>query len=143
MISDNIFQENSPAASGTVLTSNGAGVRPSFQAPSSFTLGCTALTGSADALPLLGAAFVTATGVDAMTLATPTAGGPGTGNDGQRLSVFDAGGHAHTITIAADKLAPSHDTITFNGTVGSCVHLIAFNGIWYVTSSSGVSFSEV
>jgi hypothetical protein len=143
MISDNVFQEGAPATAGTVLTATGAGNRPTFQAPSSFTLGCTALTGTADALPLLGAVFVAATGVDAMTLATPVAGGPGTGNDGQRLRVTDAAGHAHTITTAADKIAPSHDTITFNGTVGSFVELIAYNGLWYVGASSGVSLSEV
>lgn len=142
MIADNIFQESSPAAAGTVLTANGSFARPSFQAPSTITLGCTALTGATDALPLLGSVFVNSTGVDAMTLATPTVGGPGTGNDGQLLEVFDTGGHAHTITVADEIFEGVNDLLTFSGTVGSYVRLRAYNGKWWIVGSSGVTASD-
>lgn len=111
-------------------------------------------SGSADALPIATAnIFVTTAGVDAMTLATPKAGVyPSNvpsqnpiqiGDDGKVLLIVDTTGHAHTITTAADKIAPSHDTLTFNGTVGSYVELIAFGGLWYIIASSGVAASEV
>lgn len=98
-----------------------------------------AKAGATDALPLGGFCPVTTAGVNAMTLATPSAGT----DDGKRLSVVDTGGHAHTITTAANKIAPSHDTVTFNGTIGSFVVLVAYNGLWYVLGSSGVAFTEV
>ena len=144
MIADNIFQESSAAPAGAVLTSNGSFARPSFQTPTSFTVGVTALTGSTDAIPVApGVIRVASSGVDAMTLATPTAGAPGVGDDGKQIWVYDAGGHVHTITTAANKITPSHDTLTFNGTAGSYVHLLADNGLWLVLGSSGVTASEV
>lgn len=97
------------------------------------------LTGSTDALPLLGSVFVDSSGVDAMTLATPTAGGPGVGDDGKLLTVTDSGGHAHTITTATNKIVPSHHVITFNGTVGSFVTLQARGGLWFVQGQGGLT----
>lgn len=99
----------------------------------------TNLTGSTDALPLEGECYISTAGVDATTLATPTAGGPGTGDDGKCLRVTDVGGHAHTITTASNKVVPSHHLLTFNGTAGSFVELQAFNGLWYVKAINGVT----
>lgn len=98
-------------------------------------------SGSADAITFPGSVFVTTAGVDAMTLATPTAGGPGTGNDGAILRVTDTTGHAHTITTAANKIAPAHHVVTFNGTVGSFIELEAFGGLWYPMAQSGVAIT--
>jgi hypothetical protein len=98
-------------------------------------------SGSADAITFPGSVFVTTAGVDAMALATPTAGGPGTGNDGDILRITDAGGHAHTVTAASNKIVPSHHLITFNGTVGSWIELQAFGGLWYPKANSGVTIS--
>jgi hypothetical protein len=104
----------------------------------------TSYTGSTDALAFPGNAAIDSTGVNAMTLATPKAGQQPAGDDGKTVYVVDTGGHAHTITTAANKIAPSHDTATFNGTAGSNVTLRAYNGLWYpVGTSLGVSFSEV
>ncbi len=99
----------------------------------------TAKAGSTDALPLFGTIYITTAGVNATTLATPTAGAPGTGDDGKLLTVTDTGGHAHTITTASNKVAPSHHLLTFDGTVGSFVTLQAFGGLWYVKASGGVT----
>lgn len=74
-----------------------------------------------------------------MTLATPTAGT----DDGKHIWIYDAGGHAHTVTTAANKILPSHDTATFNGTAGSYVHFLCDNGLLIVLGSTGVTFTEV
>lgn len=101
------------------------------------------LSGSADAIPITGRGefFITTAGVDATTLATPTAGGFGVGQDGAEIVVTDVGGHAHTITLASNILVPSHHLLTFNGTAGSFVRLKAYNGLWYVRESNGVTAS--
>ncbi len=102
----------------------------------------TKLTGSTDALPLFGDVAVGSAGVDAMTLGAPAAGsGQNGGNDGSKLRVTDIGGHAHTITLGSNNLAPSHHLLTFNGTIGSFVDLEAYNGLWYVKQSNGVTAS--
>lgn len=76
---------------------------------------------------------ITKAGVAALTLALPTI-------DGQRMLIQDVGGHAHTITapIASPPTAGFNGTlslITFNGTIGSWVELIGYNGSWYARSS--------
>ena len=102
------------------------------------------LTGSADPMPFPGNVSLDGTGVDATTLATPLAGEQPAGDDGKTIFVVDTGGHAHTITTAANKISPSHDTATFGGTVGSNVTLRARNGVWYLVGTAlGVTFSEV
>jgi hypothetical protein len=100
------------------------------------------LTGSADPLPFPGNFSLDGTGVDALTLATPKAGQQPAGDDGKSVFVLDTGGHAHTITTAANKISPSHSVATFGGTAGSNVELRANNGIWYpVGTALGVTFS--
>ncbi len=108
-----------------------------------------ALTGGGGTLgrgsvPICGTVFVTAAGVDAMTLATPVAGPPSGGsnqNDGLSLTIIDTTGHAHTITTATNKVNGNKKTITFGGTVGNFVELIAFQGVWYVAAFAGVTLS--
>lgn len=100
----------------------------------------TKLTGATDAIPLTGGTVIVATaGVDAMTLATPTAGT----NDGLRLTVISAGAHAHTITTAADKINGGDDTATFAAAAGNSITLVAYQGIWYAENLTGVTLSEV
>jgi len=89
-----------------------------------------------------GAVVVTKAGVAALTLALPTAGLPAAaGHDGQILRIVDVGGHAHTVTTPASGLNGSVHIATFNGTVGSFVELIAYNAVWYVLASSGITLS--
>lgn len=102
----------------------------------------TILTGSADALPFPGTVEVASSGVDAMTLATPVAGPQPAGDDGKTILVYDSGGHAHTITTAANKIINSKHIGTFNGTIGSNIQLQAQNGIWVVVgTASGVALT--
>lgn len=98
-------------------------------------------SGSSDALTFPATVFITTAGVDATTLLTPTAGGPGVGNDGDRLVVIDTSGHAHTITTASNKIVPSHSLVTFGGGVGALIEFIAYNGLWYPIFATGVSIS--
>lgn len=100
------------------------------------------LTGSADPMPFPGNVALSGTGVDATTLATPVAGQQPAGDDGKTIFILDTGGHAHTVTAAANKISPSHSVATFGGTAGSNVTLRAYNGVWYpVGTSLGVTFS--
>lgn len=124
--------------------SSGGAAQPSFRAlvaadipAQNLQFTVTTLTGSTDALTFPSDNYITTAGVDATTLATPTAGT----DDGKILRVTDVGGHAHTITTAANKIVPSHHLATFNGTAGSWVELEAYQGLWYPRASSGVAIT--
>jgi hypothetical protein len=93
-------------------------------------------------LPVVGTSFIETAGVDATTLATPVAGDPSLGgNDGLTITIIDNGGHAHTVTAAANKIVGNKHLLTFNGTLGSFVQLVARNGIWIPLALSGVTVS--
>lgn len=124
---------------GLCLMSLGAGTDPKF---SPFGQNCIAAPGATDALPLYGNVFVTKAGVDAMTLATPTAGSIAAGgNDGQILVVKSTTANAHTITTATNKINGNKAVATFGGAVTDFIVLIAFNGVWHVIASSGITLS--
>lgn len=122
--------------------SSGGAAQPSFRAlvtadlPAVTTPGNT-LSGSTDAVTFPSQNFVTTSGIDAMTLATPVA----TTDDFKIVFVCDEGGHAHTITTASNKIVPSHHLVTFGGTAGSFVYLIAYQGLWYPLANSGVTIT--
>lgn len=97
----------------------------------------TTLSGSTDAIVFPGSNFITTAGVDATTLATPTA----VTDDGKIVRIFDTGGHAHTVTTASSKIVPAHALITFGGTAGSYIELEAFGGLWYPKDNLGVVIS--
>jgi len=97
---------------------------------------------AATSTPICGTSFIETAGVDATTLATPVAGAPSAGgNDGLEITIVDNGGHAHTVTTAANVITPSHHLATFNGTQGSFVTFVARNGKWLPIQSSGVTIS--
>lgn len=104
----------------------------------------TPLVGSADVCPHLGLIPIASAGVDNIALSQPTAGSPPSvpmGEDGEVMLLIDVGGHAHVITTAASGIVGGHHTITFNGTAGSWVELLAYNGVWYVLANSGVTIA--
>lgn len=93
-------------------------------------------------VPICGTSFIETGGVDACTLATPVAGAPSTGgNDGLEITIIDNSGHAHTVTAATNVITPAHHLITFGGTQGSFVTLVARNGKWIPVQQSGVTIS--
>lgn len=98
--------------------------------------------GAVSTVPICGTSFIETGGVDACTLATPVAGAPSAGgNDGLEITIIDNSGHAHTVTAAAGVITPAHHLITFNGTQGSFVTLVARNGKWIPVQQSGVTIS--
>lgn len=91
------------------------------------------------ATPVAGTSFINSAGVNATTLATPVAGDPAAGgNDGLTIEIIDIGGHAHTVTTAANKINGNHHILTFPGTVGARVQLKAFGGVWYTDGGGTV-----
>jgi hypothetical protein len=91
-----------------------------------------ALSATGTAVPIVGKSLITTAGVNATTLATPVAGDPAAGgNDGLTIEIQDLGGHAHTVTTAANKINGNKHIATFPGTLGAKIQLTAWNGIWY------------
>lgn len=85
----------------------------------------------------------TRAGVVAATLAAPTAGGPGTGDDGIELEFTSDTANAHTITATGllDTGSAAVNVATFNANKGASLLLMAYNGRWKVIAANGVSFS--
>lgn len=106
----------------------------------------TVLSGSADAIPPHSAGLyqVNRAGVDAMTLAAPTAGDSASGgDDGKEIHVFSTTAQAHTITATGlfQDGAGHVNTATFSANAGANIRLMAFNGKWIVLSLQGVTMS--
>lgn len=102
----------------------------------------TNLVGAADPIPFPGIVTISTAGVDAATLATPIAGPQPAGDDGKTVTIFDLGGHAHTVTTLANKIVPNKHIATFNATVGSNISLVANNGVWLVEGTpNGVALT--
>jgi hypothetical protein len=82
-----------------------------------------------------GLSLITAGAAIALTLAAPTPGGPGVGDDGKHLSFMSTTAFAHTVTTPAGKINGSKLTATFGAAVGNNIELIAYNGVWYVQNT--------
>lgn len=100
------------------------------------------LSGSADAIPPnLSASFIVngAPGVDAMTLAAPTA----LIDDGKTLLFSSGSANAHTITAAGllETGTASVNLATFAAQKGAGVTLRAYNAKWQVLAAVGITFS--
>jgi hypothetical protein len=90
-----------------------------------------------------GAAVITKSSAPAvMTLAAPTTGLPAAaGNNGQILTIVTTTAQAHTVTTPANKLNGASTTLTFAAAIGGAVQLIAYNGVWYTLTLTGVTVS--
>jgi hypothetical protein len=77
----------------------------------------------------------------AMTLAQPIAGEQSAGgDDGRVLRIISVTAFAHTVTTGASPgLMPSHHILTFAGAAGDFIELIAWDGLWIVGASVGVT----
>lgn len=79
-----------------------------------------------------------------MTLAAPTAGAPGIGDDGTIIEIYSSTAFAHSITSPAGTLqtgGAANTSITFNAFAGASVGLMAYNGKWIIIDPIGVSFA--
>lgn len=77
----------------------------------------------------------------AITLVAPTAGAPGTGDDGMIMRFIGKTAYAHTVTTPADKINGTDDKATFSA-AGDHITLIAYGGVWY-TVDNNTTLSEV
>jgi hypothetical protein len=84
-----------------------------------------------------GTVVVTYAGAAALTLAVPTAGI----DDGKTLVILDTTGHAHTITTSSNGFNNAHSVLTMSGTAGNTCSLRAWNGQWWVATSSNGTLS--
>jgi hypothetical protein len=101
----------------------------------------TILSGSTDAIPphLTETYVVTTAGIDAMTLAAPTAGT----DDGVEITVFSGSAYAHTITATGllQTGSANVNVATFAAHPGASVTLKAYNGKWMVRAQNTITFS--
>jgi hypothetical protein len=99
------------------------------------------LSGSTDAIPphVSGDYVLTHAGVDAATLAAPTA----TTDDGITIRVTSATANAHTITATGllQTGAAAVNVATFAAHAGASVTLRAYQGAWQVVASTAITFS--
>jgi hypothetical protein len=104
--------------------------------------GANVVSASGAVIPGGGNYVITKAGVAAITLAVPTAGSVANGGiDGAKMTFIDVGGHAHTVTTPASGINGADHIATFGGTVGNFIELVAYNGVWYVTASAGITLS--
>lgn len=89
--------------------------------------------------------FLTKGSAAAITLAAPTSGAPGTGQDGTRITVIAGSSFAHVITATSlvedGATGVPHTTITFAAFKGASVTLEAQTGLWYVVANNHVTVS--
>lgn len=124
------------AAEFAAVTSGGS-VGPFALKPSIYTYAAAGAITIAPGLHRIGAG---ASGVQAMTLASPSYG-----EDGIRLTFETASAYAHTIDYTAGFMGntSSSNLATFAATVGSSFTVIAIGGKWIVESSSNTGASTV
>lgn len=94
-----------------------------------------------------GTCILLGTGALAMTI-VPAVQGPmsGTppqtnGDDMKVLMILSTTAFAHTVTGPANTFSGSRHLLTFSGTAGSYIRMIAYNGIWYTLDFNGVTIS--
>ena len=99
------------------------------------------LSGATDAIDPhnSGNYILTYAGVDAATLAAPTA----VIDDGKTITVSSGGAHAHTITATGLLKTGSANVnlATFAAYAGAGLTLRAYNGLWQVISQIGITFT--
>jgi hypothetical protein len=79
-----------------------------------------------------------------LTLAAPTAGGTGVGDDGKELLILSTTAFAHTVTNSSpgfNNAGSGGDVGTFSAAVGNYLRLIAYNGVWYVVGNVNVTIA--
>jgi len=75
----------------------------------------------------------------AYTLANPTAGT----DDGKILYLVSTTAKAHVVTTGSSGVNATNNTLTFGGAIGDGVVLEAYNGSWYIRSTTNVTASTV
>lgn len=81
--------------------------------------------------------MVTKATAAALTLAAPTA----TTHDGIEITVIATTAAAHTVTAPSNKINGGSAIATFAAAIGNGVTFVAYQGVWYVKRSLGVTLS--
>lgn len=81
--------------------------------------------------------MVTKATAAALTLAAPTS----TTHDGVRIVVISTTAAAHTVTAPSNKLNAGSAVATFAAAIGNGIALVAYQGVWYVERSLGITLS--
>lgn len=83
-----------------------------------------------------GTVIVTKAGVCAMTIDTPP-----TSMNGATLTIVSTGAHAHTLTHTPGfgGGTTSRDVATWGGAISDGAVLVAYEGVWYVSSTRNVT----
>lgn len=131
-----------PTLGGTLAVANGGSGTSNGTSPTVVT----SAASGAIAVPTANdtSVFITYNGgAGAYTLAAPTAGGPGTGQDGVILNVITTTAQAHVITSGVDgfNAKGSSGTATFTAAIGNTCKLVAYNGHWYAATKTGVTIA--
>ena len=124
---------------GSVLTYTGTGGGAMDQNLGTFgpyvdqDLSITYLTGGGAITQTHGTVCIMDASATEYTLATPTTGAPGAatpGNDGQKLTIIDGTGHAHTVTTASNIINGSKHVLTSAGNIGDEATVRASKATW-------------
>jgi hypothetical protein len=104
-----------------------------------FQISLAAITGSGAVAVGAGNYVITDAGAAALTLAAPTAGT----QDGLTIQIFSSTAFAHTLTATGllQTGAAAVNVATFAAHAGAGLTLVAFNGLWMVSASVGITFS--
>lgn len=128
------------AGANIAITDNGDGT-VTFAVAGPVTRARTAITadGAIDAHTAKDYIVTKSSALAALTLAAPTV----TTDDGKRISVSSATAKAHTITATGllQTGSASVNVATFAAFAGAGLVLEAYQGVWLVLSSNGVTFS--
>lgn len=83
--------------------------------------------------------IITKAGVLAMTLAAPTA----TTDDGKVITFISSTANAHTLTATGllKTGVAGVNVATWTNVAGASLTLMAYQALWYVVSSNGITFS--
>lgn len=85
-----------------------------------------------------GIVFITKGTAATITLAAPTAGA----DDGKEITFISTTAAAHTVTNTTpgfNNAGASGDVATFGGAIGDGFRIIAYQGVWYISSVTNVT----
>ena len=88
--------------------------------------------------------IITLASAASLTLAAPTAGGPGVGDDGKMVSIISNTAFAHTLTATGlfnSGVSAAVNLATFAAFKGATIVLMAYQGRWDVFTLNGVVMS--
>lgn len=84
--------------------------------------------------------FITKGSAAAITLAAPS----NPADNGARLTIMDLSGYAHTVTattVGFNAGNTTSDVATFGTAIGDGFEAVAYNGEWYTTNITNVTFA--